>query len=130
MEYYRISFSSEYYKKEYAIEIDEENERKISERIEELSESRNDFTVNNLKVDYIDKLVSFSLIRALEHGKISFQNAIVSHIVYGTDSTHLVKKYELGKMLIKSFNVGSEGNLSSIEVVFNFGHDIIKITGE
>lgn len=126
MEYYQVSFYSEYYKRDVWFEIDEKNEQKISNTLEALVGTRNHFTIDDLCIDLIDNDVSAFLTRAIEHGKVSFYNTSISHILYGSDSTRLVKKYDLGRILIKSFKVGQDNKLSTLSVVFNQGNDILK----
>lgn len=126
MEYYQISFYSEYYKRDVWFEIDEENEQKISSNLEGLVGTRNSFAIDDLDIDLIDNDVSAFLTRAIEHRKVSFYNTSISHILYGSDHTRLVKKYDLGRMLIKSFRADKDNKLSSLSVVFNHGNDILK----
>ena len=128
MEYYQISFFSEYYGRDCWFEIDEENEKKISQKIDELVGSRSHFEIKSLSVDLIDYDVSFFLTRALEHGKVSFSKTSISHILYSEEHNRLIKKYDLGRMVVTSFHIDKENKLSSIDVVFNHGHDILKKT--
>ena len=125
MEYYQISFFSEYYDRECWFEIDEVNEQKISQKFDELVGSRNHFEIKSIDIDLIDHDISFFLTRALEHGKVSFSKTSVSHLLYGEDRTRLIHKYDLGRMVVTSFRVDEENKLSSIDVVFNHGHDIL-----
>ena len=125
MEYYQISFFSEYYDRECWFEIDEANENKISQKLDELEGSRNHFEIKSLNIDLIDYDVSFFLTRALEHGKVSFSKTSISHMLYCEERTRLIKKYDLGRMVVTSFHVDNENKLSSIDVVFNHGHDIL-----
>ena len=126
MEYYQISFFSEYYDRDCWFEIDEENEKKISQKLDDLADSRSHFEIKSLNIDLIDYDVSFFLIRALEHGKVSFSKTSVSHILYSEEHNRLIKKYDLGRMVVTSFHIDKENKLSSIDVVFNHGHDILK----
>ena len=70
MDYYQISFFSEYYQRDCWLEIDEDNEQKISRKVEELLGTRSTFSVESLKIDLIDNEVSSFLIKALERGII------------------------------------------------------------
>lgn len=126
MEYYQISFFSEYYQRECWLEIDEDNERKISQKVDELLGTRNSFTVESLKIDLIDNEVSTFLVKALERGKVVFYNTKVSRIIYSPELDRLVKTYDLGRMLINSFNIDEESRLSNLDVVFNYGNDILS----
>ncbi len=130
MEYYRISFFSEYYRREFWIEIDEKNEQKISRKLTEFSGTRNHIEINDLNIDLIDNDISAFLIRALEHGKVSFYNTSVWHILYDSDPNRLIKKYDLGRMLVKSFEQDHDNKLSTLSVILNYGHDIVNITNQ
>ena len=126
MEYYQISFFSEYYDRECWFEIDEDNEQKISRKVEELMGTRSTFSVESLKIDLIDNEVSSFLIKALERGKVVFYNTSISRIVYSPERDRLVKTYDLGRMLIKSYVTDEENRLSRLDVVFNYGNDILS----
>ena len=125
MEYYQISFFSEYYQRDCWLEIDENNEQKISRKVEELLGTRSTFAVESLKIDLIDNEVSTFLIKALERGKVVFYNTSISRIIYSPERDRYVKTYDLGRMLIKSYGTDEENRLSSLDVVFNYGNDIL-----
>lgn len=125
MDYYQISFFSEYYQRDCWLEIDEDNEQKISQKVDELLGTRNSFEIESLKVDLIDNEVSTFLVKALERGKVVFYNVSVSRVIYSPERNRLVKTYDLGRMLINSFDTDAENRLSSLDVVFNYGNDVL-----
>ena len=120
MKYYKIEFYSECYERWFSFEINEENEKKISQQFNQLVGTRESFAVKNLTIDFIDDSDAFNLGRALEKGKSSYYNTTVSLVGCTTD------KYCLGRMMVEKFTLTQVNKISSLDIIFNYGNDVLK----